>query len=791
MTRNSAILLAVLAFLLGGIVVLAPRIVDPDQYRPYIVRTLEVILGYPVSIDAVELAPAGGLRLELKSLEVKSFDPADPPLLRVGQIYVGLDWSFLFTSKIKVTSVMLVNPQINLVQRSDRPLLNRARDGARWSNANMSRTLGLALTDLTLGRVVIRDGTLRLKNQEQPDERNWVMDHIQIQIHNLTPQRASAISGSALVQSIPFTAHGQIGPLPMSLNPLEMPLLLSVEGKSSRPDHLTAILNKLHLNARAERGYFSTLVHGKLLHGMQTNSWLELHRLEFFPANRKTPSPSARKNLLVALLNERPDQIRKDILASPPPKDPAATARKEAPLAGQNHTPLTTRKETPPVSMDVAIRQKSILKMEDLIPQATFQEFYLFLNDSPLLDLKGTVRYEDHFVLDLEGTTMNSLALEGIPWSVGSLSAGGSLEGSMHIQGVWPAAFVLTGKLNLTQTDLLWRDSIHKPVGTPLKIALSLNHQDAVTSSLETVIQGEENELLTMRGELHPQPDLSLVGTWDMHNLLPVLHDIKEWSGDGLVAMNLHLTRPAEIGWQIQGTLQGGKSRLGPLVMESFSTPVQISRMTWEFSDLRLRVANGNLDGAIQILHSDPFPVFHARLGISGVAFERFLNVSPPSDSLLNRLAETKAAAPIRLEGLLFGQGDFWGQLDKRLLPEGTWSGQANLRLEPGRLVGLDGAVFTNNLVDGQNLFQEGKSFYWKMASATLNFFDGRIRFDNVRLASDGLTLQGKGTRDAQGNQSLDIAVTSEWLNNNQSVTGTIISDGQKLFFRRQPSPGG
>ncbi|MBF0154159.1 MAG: hypothetical protein HQL64_10510, partial [Magnetococcales bacterium] len=291
MTRRSVLLLLLFLSLLAGTVALIPRIVDPDQYRPFIVRTLEVILGYPVSIAAVEFAPAGGLRLELRSLEIKAVDPADPPLLRVERTYVGLDWVFLFTAEIKVASVTFVKPEFNLVQRHGRPLLRRAKEGAQWSDANMSRILGLGLKDLALGRVVIQDGAVRIHDHDHPEEHDWVMNQIRIQINNLSPHRASAVNGSALVQSIPFTGHGQIGPLPVSLSPLEMPFLLSVEAKSTRPDHLNGLLSKLHLDARAERGLFSTLIHGKLQSGMQTNSLLELYRLELFPAAQKDVAP--------------------------------------------------------------------------------------------------------------------------------------------------------------------------------------------------------------------------------------------------------------------------------------------------------------------------------------------------------------------------------------------------------------------------------------------------------------------------------------------------------------------
>ncbi|MBF0322088.1 MAG: hypothetical protein HQL62_03930, partial [Magnetococcales bacterium] len=723
MTRRAALLLAILAFLAGGVAVVLPRIVDPDQFRPFISRTLELILGYPVSLAEVKFAPAEGLRLELRALEIKSSDPADPPLLRVEHTYLGLDWSFLLTSEIKVTSITLVEPQFNLVQHRDRALLRRAEEGAHQRNANMTRTLGLSLTNLSLKEIVVRDGLLHIRNQDHPEGHDWIVDQIQIQINNLSPHKASAINGSALVQSIPFTGHGQIGPLPESFNPLDMPLLLSVEAKSSRPDHLSAFLSKFHHNARADRGYFSTLIHGKLASGMRTNTALELFHLELSPSGKEN-LPARKKSGLQIL----------PTLAQKAPSPPEQ--RNDSPLDARKESPLTTKREESAAAIDLSIRQKSIIVVNNTIPQATLQEFFVFLDESPLLELKGVARYDGGFDLNLDLSTMRPLAWEDIPGTLppevtvpkstplslslqplalekapsppsSPLVAQGSLEGNVHIQGLWPSAITVTGELDLTATDLLWRNFVHKPAGLPLLLNLNLSRQKANLSTTETTVQGKEQNLLSVQGHILPEPDLALIGTWEMRDLLALMPDLHQWSGDGLVAMDLRLTHPAESGWQLQGSLYGGESRLGPLTMESFTVPIHLTPAAWTATDMRLGVAHGNLDGQVFVSPWEPNPLFYAQWEMSGVSLERLLSPAPQERlSFIDRLEEAKAADTLQLEGLLFGHADVWGRLDKQLLPVESW-GQANLRLEPGRLVGLDGAVLSHDLVDGQNLFQE------------------------------------------------------------------------------------
>ncbi len=166
--------------------------------------------------------------------------------------------------------------------------MERAQDTALASNEKLFEELGVDLTELTIGRITVQNGILAILNWDHPDGQTWIFDHLQIGIHALSPSRASPVTASARYRNIPFTLNGQLGPLPDTLDPFEMPMLLSLEAKSIGLNHMEEVLSTETIKISTSRGYLTTLLHGSLEKGLQTSTWLQLDGINL---SRKSKNP--------------------------------------------------------------------------------------------------------------------------------------------------------------------------------------------------------------------------------------------------------------------------------------------------------------------------------------------------------------------------------------------------------------------------------------------------------------------------------------------------------------------
>ncbi|MBF0624145.1 MAG: DUF748 domain-containing protein [Magnetococcales bacterium] len=729
MTRLTAVLLTSLAFILGAAFHWLVEMVDPDQYREEIRRTLEAITGYRVAIKEVDLAPSGGLQLALHSLEISSWEPGDPPLLTVERAYLGLDWqAFMIDSRLKATALHLTRPHINLVMRPKRPLLQRAQESARWSSREMKRLMGQGLPEISVARFTIREGTVALLDQSQADQRTWTMDHLQVQINQLSPLHASPVNISGRIQEIPFKVNGQVGPLPPSLDPLDMPLLLSLEAKTTSIASISQLLHLDPFNPDAERGYFSTLFHGDLRSGLQTSSWMELRRL-----------------------------------------------RLADPQTGQGLPPI-----------DLALRQKSTARVEGQVPRLDVQEFFLYKDDGPFLNLSGAVRKEQELHLNLTLASVLPLELDPFPHPPQSPLHGGTLSGQATVGGSWPSGLQLAGQVDLTGARVIHAGLVDKAVGIPLNTEFRVTWGSAGLTLGETLLHTGDGSPLRLAGTLKPDRNLTLEGEADLARLKVLFPTLAAWEAEGRVTLNLHSVKAVGQSSITKGTLEASNLLLGGTHrVEKLTTPLQVTRQRLEMNDLRLESAAGVVRAGlvVELGHADP--VYHVVFNVTGANLEQLLP-GPEQTSLLGRLTNVAAEeSPIRLEGLLFADGVLWGTLDERWLPSGLYSGRANARLEPGRLLGIDGAGMLEKPADGQTLFQEGKSFYWNRATAEIAFSGGNTRFDALEVDAPGITLTGEGSIRHNGTRSFNITLRTDWWGPDQPVSGRVVGNHRQLTFRK------
>ncbi|MBF0422965.1 MAG: DUF748 domain-containing protein [Magnetococcales bacterium] len=400
MTRIVLALLLAVVVMVASVTLGTLALWDADHYRESIRKTIESISGHRVKLEKVSYNPLNGLfTLELSHLEVEATDPDNPPQLLVPTVFVGVDPLSLALRQPQPVSIMLVNPQINIVARLHPKLIDQAQNRALVSDRNMARELGRGWTGLALGKVGLQNGILTFIDSSRSAEGTLIIDHIQLNVHALSSRAASPVTASARVHNIPFTVNGQVGPLPASLDPFAMPVLLTLDAKSIGLADLNDLFPDTTIQARLSRGILTTTLHGTLKAGLQTSSWLQLDGLEWvntesMPQNKKVPFW------------------------------PLSVGR---------------RKMEGAVAMDIAIRQKSLLRLHrDYRSSLTLKEFFIYVNGSPIIETHGRIRGGRYGSWDMDFSILNSIGFARLPIPKNFPLSGETPVGSISIQGSWP-----------------------------------------------------------------------------------------------------------------------------------------------------------------------------------------------------------------------------------------------------------------------------------------------------------------------------------------------------------------
>jgi uncharacterized protein involved in outer membrane biogenesis len=119
---------AVLLVLVVGTLALLPQLLDTPTMQGYIAQTASHAVGRPVKFSSVSVSLLPLPHVNLKGLEIAD-DPrfGTTPLLRVGEVRVGVRVKPLLSLRIEVGSVTLQDAQVELVER-----------GGRWNFAALS-----------------------------------------------------------------------------------------------------------------------------------------------------------------------------------------------------------------------------------------------------------------------------------------------------------------------------------------------------------------------------------------------------------------------------------------------------------------------------------------------------------------------------------------------------------------------------------------------------------------------------------------------------------------------------
>jgi len=144
-------------------------LVDTPRVRMLITGKAAQAVGRPVTLSSISLALLPGPAVRLKGLEVEE-DPrfGTAPFLTVGEVDLQLPFRPLLSRRVEISSVVLRQPQVTLIQHAD-GALNAASfgDAHAASSATASNGGGAAAGAAALlpASVKIEDGVLNYVNQ--------------------------------------------------------------------------------------------------------------------------------------------------------------------------------------------------------------------------------------------------------------------------------------------------------------------------------------------------------------------------------------------------------------------------------------------------------------------------------------------------------------------------------------------------------------------------------------------------------------------------------------------------
>lgn len=741
-----------LLILILGSVMLLRRLVDVEAYRGPIVSSLAHITGHSVSVGKMALSPIGGLfTLELRNLEIRPLDPATPPLLLVERVLVGMTPLSFFHHVTQSTegrwhatltpsSLTLIHPRLHLTQHRDTRWIRWLQEIAHASNSRMEAAFGFGLVDFTINSIKVQKGMVTLHGWRGEEEDPLVFDRIQANMHGLSADSASPVSVSARFQSVPFTITGHVGPLPHSLILVDMPILLNLEAKYAKTPQFDAIFTSSsphlphNVDIRGARGYFSTLVYGTLKKGLRTNSRLELDKL--------VVEASRHKMVEKAPPAGHPGEATpsNDLDATSPARPPEEAAPSEG----------STLETVSSMPMDWAVRQKSVLTVEQDNLSFQVEELFLYLDRKPILDIKGVFGRGGERLLDLQIATLEEVHWDDFPHILFPFLSGKGLQGTLHIHGSWPNSIALDTRLDLSHvafamppptpppspppqnqptppaaapplvpSTLSWLQKIGvgKTAGTPLFLDLKMVYEEKgdkqigrrhVSLVLEDLFLSRSPATdeeppphhLRVYGTLQPALHLEILGAWELAYIREFLPAAAQWQASGHTRMQMTLSAESPTSARHRGdrTFQGGEKRgkkkndVVP-VAEGYirNAGGQLGNIDFENLFARIKIENG-------LLHVSDMEI-QAGLGrLDGYLQVDLFKPQPSYQSMftfsgltLETMLRRVLRDRVHLSGVAFGHGHLYGTLDNRFFPVEPYSGTLHLVVEPGRITGLHG----------------------------------------------------------------------------------------------------
>ena len=194
--RIAVWLIVVAGCLLAAAIFLAPVLLNPDRYRPQVISYFEENTGKEVEIERLALTFFPKITAHLYGFAVKS-PPLFPPsyIVKVARTDAALDFWALLHRKVVIRSLVLEDPEINLVSDPDGP----------WNfenpeTQNSKNTFPLGIID----KVVIHRGQLIMSNLLLSDAAGPVF----MEAHDITSE-LDMVNLAAIVNPASPSLNGQ------------------------------------------------------------------------------------------------------------------------------------------------------------------------------------------------------------------------------------------------------------------------------------------------------------------------------------------------------------------------------------------------------------------------------------------------------------------------------------------------------------------------------------------------------------------------------------------------------
>ncbi|WP_130470181.1 hypothetical protein [Candidatus Magnetaquicoccus inordinatus] len=666
-------LMGVIALLVVCCLVLLGRlVVDVERLHPRIIAALEKVTGRTVSSEGIHFSPTEGFfALELRNLQIHSQTDSEPPLLIAKKVQIGLaPFSFFYhgldeEAPVEISSLTLFSPQLQIVRQEEEWLVQQLQEMLVRSDVQMKQHFGWGMTQLAVNSIKIQNGIVSLLNWEQASSQAIIVDRIYGEIHALSAEKASPVSFSARFHAIPFTLTGQVGPMPESLDLTALPVLLNLEAKSTGlmqfidyfvnfVSLFASPLQKFSLPEQWEiggaRGYFFTLFNGSLKKGIQTRSRLELDKL---------------------VLTHKRESGR---------------AEAQSRFAGGNHFRTEWGMGKEPLPVDIAFRQKSVMKLaeDENRPSFWLEEGFLYADGRPLLDIKGVWRgvgndeNEASSVLNMKVATLSGFDLRRFAAVLEPYISGETPQGELRLEGEWPNALHWSGHLDFTHTDLSWKggnplptqatqqrsqrrqgsawyslfslSGVDKRAGVPLLIDWEMVHERAeemediwtikeLTLSRPPATSEPAESRVRLFGSLQPQLALDVTGEWELASLREYLHLASNWQIAGRMQMDLQLrgdgvrvNNREERGWlqDISGQLHVDSGQLAGITVQDLALRLKLEQGLLRLYDIEANAGMGRVQaqawlesaGSERAAESEA-AAYHAIFSFAGVALEK------------------------------------------------------------------------------------------------------------------------------------------------------------------------
>lgn len=186
MKKILIVLLVLFILAAAGIAVFALTF-DADRYRPMIVSKIEESTGFTVALERISLGWEGGLALKLNQMAVYLDKEKQRKLGEFDSLSVLADLTPLLNRRLEVGSIVIKNPDIQLVRGPDGKLRGFEKfEQLEERKANTGEKVGGAVLLSAIRRAEIENGRLSLLDQSGSYVTNTTVEQLDLTVKDFS-----------------------------------------------------------------------------------------------------------------------------------------------------------------------------------------------------------------------------------------------------------------------------------------------------------------------------------------------------------------------------------------------------------------------------------------------------------------------------------------------------------------------------------------------------------------------------------------------------------------------------